>query len=107
MQATSCLHNVPLEGYEIHIGRTTGPDMARPFARLAEHHDGAISLDGRIMGTYLHGVFNADEFRRKFLERLGVRSSSVNYRVGVEDALNELAEGLEECLNIDALFNLK
>ncbi|KAB2714709.1 cobyric acid synthase [Brucella intermedia] len=107
VQATSCLHNVPLEGYEIHIGRTTGPDMARPFARLAEHHDGAISPDGRIMGTYLHGVFNADEFRRKFLESLGVRSSSVNYRVGVEDALNELAEGLEGCLNIEALFNLK
>ncbi len=81
--------------------------MARPFARLAEHHDGAISPDGRIMGTYLHGVFNADEFRRKFLESLGVRSSSVNYRVGVEDALNELAEGLEGCLNIEALFNLK
>jgi len=107
VQATSCLHNAPLEGYEIHIGRTTGPDMARPFARLAEHHDGAISPDGRIMGTYLHGVFNADEFRRKFLKSLGVRSSSVNYRAGVEDALNELAEGLEECLNIDALFNLK
>ncbi|WP_176073604.1 cobyric acid synthase [Brucella intermedia] len=107
VQATSCLHNAPLEGYEIHIGRTTGPDMARPFARLAEHHDGAMSPDGRIMGTYLHGVFNADEFRRKFLESLGVRSSSVNYRAGVEDALNELAEGLEECLNIDALFNLK
>ncbi|MGN6449236.1 MAG: cobyric acid synthase [Brucella intermedia] len=107
VQATSCLHNAPLEGYEIHIGRTTGPDMARPFARLAEHHDGAISPDGRIMGTYLHGVFNADEFRRKFLKSLGVRSSSVNYRAGVEDALNELAEGLEECLNIEALFNLK
>nr|WP_312968209.1 cobyric acid synthase [Brucella intermedia] len=107
VQATSCLHNVPLEGYEIHIGRTTGPDMSRPFARLAEHHDGAMSPDGRIMGTYLHGVFNADEFRRKFLKSLGVRSSSVNYRAGVEDALNELAEGLEERLNIDALFNLK
>lgn len=104
VQATSCLHNTLLEGYEIHIGRTTGPDMARPFAWLAGHYDGAVSPDGRIMGTYLHGVFNADEFRRKFLESLGVRGSSVNYRAGVEDALDELAEELEKCLDIEALF---
>ncbi len=107
VQATALLHNVPLEGYEIHIGRTTGPDMGRPFARIGEHDDGAISPDGHIMGTYLHGVFNTDEFRRRFLENLGVRSSSVNYRAGVEAALDELAEGLEACLDIDALFNLK
>ena len=107
VQATALLHNVPLEGYEIHIGRTTGPDMGRPFARIGEHDDGAISPDGRIMGTYLHGVFNADEFRRRFLQNLGVQSSSVNYRAGVEAALDELAEGLEACLDIDALFNLK
>ena len=107
VQATALLHNVPLEGYEIHIGRTTGPDMGWPFARIGEHDDGAISPDGRIMGTYLHGVFNADEFRRRFLQNLGVQSSSVNYRAGVEAALDELAEGLEACLDIDALFNLK
>ncbi|WP_139976143.1 MULTISPECIES: cobyric acid synthase [Brucella/Ochrobactrum group] len=107
VQATSLLYDTPLQGYEIHIGRTTGPDMGRPFARVGEHADGAISPDGRIMGTYLHGVFNADEFRRKFLHNLGVRSSFVNYRAGVEAALDELAEGLETHLDINALFNLK
>ncbi|KXO76279.1 cobyric acid synthase [Brucella anthropi] len=107
VQATSLLHDVPLQGYEIHIGRTTGPDMGRPFARIGEHDDGAVSPDGRITGTYLHGVFNADEFRRRFLENLGVRSSSVNYRAGVEAALDELAEGLEACLDIDALFKIR
>lgn len=107
VEATSLLHNTPLEGYEIHIGRTTGPDVERPFARIAEHDDGAISPDGRIMGTYLHGVFNTDEFRRRFLENLGVRGSSVNYRAGVEAALDELAGELEACLDIDALFSLR
>lgn len=107
VRATSLLHNTLLEGYEIHIGRTTGPDMTRSFARIGEHDDGAISPDGRIMGTYLHGVFNADEFRRKFLHSLGVHGSSVNYRAGVEAALDALAEGLEACLNINALFDLK
>ncbi len=107
VQATSLLYDTPLQGYEIHIGRTTGPDMGRPFARVGEHADGAISPDGRIMGTYLHGIFNADEFRRKFLHNLGVRSSFVNYRAGVEAALDELAEGLETHLDINALFNLK
>ncbi len=72
--AHSLLHDTGLEGYEIHIGRTRGPDALRPFSRIGEHDDGALSLDGRIMGTYLHGVFAADEFRRRFLASLGVES---------------------------------
>jgi adenosylcobyric acid synthase len=58
------------------------------------------------MGTYLHGVFGADEFRRQFLATLGVSSSVENYRAGIETALDELADGLENCLDIDALFAL-
>ncbi len=106
VQATSLLHNTPFEGYEIHIGRTTGPDMLRPFARIGEHDDGAISPDGRIMGTYLHGVFSGDEFRRRFLLSLGINSGQMSYRAGVETALDELAGELERCLDIDALFGL-
>src|SRR5690606_31945307 len=59
----SLLHDAPLEGYEIHVGRTTGADSARPFAMLDGKPDGATSADGRIIGTYLHGVFGPDEFR--------------------------------------------
>ncbi|PWL17693.1 cobyric acid synthase CobQ [Falsochrobactrum shanghaiense] len=103
----SLLHDAPLEGYEIHVGRTTGTDAARPFAMLDGKPDGATSADGRIIGTYLHGVFGPDEFRRRFLASLGVESQGEsNYRAGVEEALDELARGLEASLDIDGLFVL-
>lgn len=106
VEARSTLYDAALDGYEIHIGRTNGPDATRPFSRIGDHDDGAVSANGRVMGTYLHGVFCADEFRRHFLATLGVSSSGENYRAGIEMALDELADGLENCLDIDALFAL-
>lgn len=102
----SQLYESALDGYEIHIGRTTGPDAMRPFSRIDDHDDGAVSASGRIMGTYLHGVFSSDEFRHKFLAGLGVSGSGGNYRESIEVALDELAKGLEACLDIDGLFAL-
>ncbi|MBC8717189.1 cobyric acid synthase [Ochrobactrum sp. Marseille-Q0166] len=104
--ASSELHNASLDGYEIHIGRTSGPDACRAFSLIGDHYDGAVSVNGRITGTYLHGVFASDEFRRHFLASLGVSSSGENYRASIEAALDELAEGLENCLDIDGLFAL-
>ena len=104
--AMSLIYGSDLEGYEIHIGRTQGADAIRPFARIGDHDDGAISANGRVMGTYLHGVFSADAFRHQFLASLGVIGSGENYRESIENALDELAEGLESCLDIDALFEL-
>ena len=55
----------PIEAYEIHIGRTEGADRARPFARV----DGAAGRrdlgDGRVQGSYLHGLFTSDDFRTR------------------------------------------
>ena len=64
-------------GYEIHMGRTSGPDTARPVFQILEEmgsrmerFDGAGSEDGLVWGTYLHGVFDAPLFRRNFLNTL-------------------------------------
>lgn len=89
-------------GYEIHMGRTTGPDCARPFAHLPQP-DGAISADGRVMGTYLHGLFSDDGFRAAFLARLGAPSTP-GYESGVDATLDELAAHLETHLDLDAIF---
>ena len=62
---------MPVRGYEMHLGVTTGPGLARPMLRLGGRPDGAVSADGRVAGCYLHGLFASDAFRRAFLARLG------------------------------------
>ncbi len=94
-----------LSGYEIHVGHTTGVDTQHPMLMLDDHADGAISNDGKIEGTYLHGLFANDEFRSYWLNTIkqGV-SSGFNYEAFVEQELDALADGLEKSLDVDALF---
>ncbi|MEP9389100.1 cobyric acid synthase [Mesorhizobium sp. KR9-304] len=102
--ARSVAFDTPLSGYEIHLGRTTGPDCLRPAAVISGVEDGATSADGKVFGTYMHGLFGADEFRQKFLESLGVKGAGIDYRAEVERALDELAAHLETHLDCDAIF---
>lgn len=106
VQGTAVAYDVPVDGYEIHCGVSHGPDCARPFALVNGRPDGAVSADGRIFGTYLHGLFASDSFRAKLLAELGVQGAGFNYRASVDDALNELADNLEQYLDVDALLQL-
>lgn len=100
---THCASGTPVEGYEIHLGRSDGPDCSRPMLAIGPRHDGACSPDGRVQGTYLHGLFSNDTFRRAWLEQLGV-TSSLAYEHRVESALDALADHLEAHLDIEALL---
>ena len=93
-----------IEGYEIHLGRTTGADTARPFAHIPAP-DGATSPDGRVTGTYLHGLFAADAFRAAWLAQFGA-ASALDYGAGVETVLDRLAAHLETHLDIDRMLAL-
>jgi adenosylcobyric acid synthase len=104
--ARSAVFDLPLQGYEIHLGRTFGPDGQRPAVTIDGTADGATSADGKVFGTYLHGLFGADQFRAKFLESLGVRGAGIDYRAQVESALDEIATELETHLDCDAIFAL-
>ena len=95
--------NVPVEGYEIHMGTTSGPDTERPLLDLDGRPDGAISRDGRVIGTYLHGLFGDDALRAAFLARLGHTGSDLAYSEVVEDVLDRLAAHLEGCMDLDAI----
>lgn len=107
VQATSNETGAPIEGYEIHIGDTSGPDCARPFSKIGARTDGASSSNGRIQGTYLHGAFANDAFRQIWLSRFGAtETAALNYEAFVEAALDELADGVERAVDIDALFEL-
>ncbi len=97
---------LPLAGYEIHIGRTTGPDCARPFALVEGRPEGAQSACGRIGGTYLHGMFLSDAFRAAFLARLGIAAAPRSHAAAVEATLDALADHLEAHLDVPGLLAL-
>jgi adenosylcobyric acid synthase len=92
--------------YEIHIGRTAGPDCARPFARVGGAGEGAVSADGRVAGTYLHGLFEADEFRAAWLRDLGGVAPRRDHAAGVDAALDALADHVEAHLDVAGLLAL-
>ena len=92
-------------GYEIHLGRTFGPDTERPLFRLGDRADGARSPDGRIEGTYVHGVFTNDPFRRAWLERVGgTADAALQHHAVVEQAIDRLADEVEGAIDSDALL---
>ncbi len=102
-QAVHLASGETLAGYHMHMGITSGPDTARPFAQIGSEAEGAVSVDGRVSGTYLHGLFAKDGFRRAFL---GSAGPDLDYEAGVEDALNGLARHLEAHIDIDQLLGL-
>ncbi|OKO79172.1 cobyric acid synthase [Bradyrhizobium sp. NAS96.2] len=96
----------PISAYEIHIGRTEGPDRVRPFSMLDGSPEGARSRDGRVHGSYLHGLFTSDEFRKAFLAQLDIPAADQPYGARVESALDALAEHIEAHLDVDGLLAL-
>lgn len=96
--------NLPITGYHMHMGVTEGSDRQRSFARISKALEGAVSVDGLVAGTYLHGLFAADGFRRAFLGNAA--SPDLSYETGVEQALDDLAAHLQTHLDIEALLAL-
>ena len=94
-----------IAGYEIHLGDTSGPDCARPVVDLGGRPDGATSTDGLVAGTYVHGLFGSDAFRRAFLAGFGA-GSSLAYEVSVDETLDGLADHLERHVAIDRLLEI-
>jgi adenosylcobyric acid synthase len=104
--AVHALSGLQVTGYEIHLGQTDGPDCMRPFAHVGDLTDGARSNDGRVEGTYLHGLLTSDAFRSAWLQGLGARTSNYSYAAKVDDVLDQLAAHLEAHLDVEALFGL-
>src|SRR5580693_5751034 len=98
---------VSFSGYEMHMGVTEGHDRARPFARLADGSpEGAISADGRVIGTYVHGLFAEDRQRVAWLQRFGAGASNVAYENLIEQTLDALAKHLAAHIDLDRLLKL-
>ena len=108
-----------LNGYEIHMGQTEYSTDVTSFAEIMRaandrdiSQDGCVSSDGRIFGTYLHGVFDNDAFRHALIEaahaalQLPQPSNFVAWRQLRETQLDLLADTYTEALNLDAIFGL-
>lgn len=92
-------------GYEIHMGRTEGPDAERPIHRLSGgRSDGATSEDGRVAGSYVHGVFATDRYRARWLRAFGAEIAIDSHSALIDRTLDELADHLTTHLDIDRLI---
>jgi adenosylcobyric acid synthase len=101
----------PVTGYEIHHGQSDSSDMEPVLKTDDGRWDGAKSSDGMIWGTYAHGIFDEDRFRRWFIDRLRVRrglpvSGTVHARYDLEPALNRLADAVRESLDIGRIYRM-
>ena len=87
-----------MRGYENHMGQSSSPGLDRPWFRLGGRGEGAVSRDGRVRGSYLHGLFGADGFRAAFLAGLGIASDLL--------AEGQGQDSLRYALLLCSLFNL-
>jgi adenosylcobyric acid synthase len=96
-----------IDGYEMHLGISTGPATQRPMVRFDNGSlDGAVSENGRVAGCHVHGLFNSSAYRTALLESIGARSSGEDHSVTVDAALDEVSATLERALNIEALMQI-
>ena len=91
----------------MHVGRTSGPDCARPLLHFDDGRaDGAVSPDGRVRAAYVHGFFADDRQRSAWLARLGGLPSVLGYEAEVEAVLDRLADHLGRHIDLDRLLGL-
>jgi len=106
-EGTEIDSHAAVKGYHMHMGDTEGPDRERPWLALKGCVEGAVSRNGRVMGSYLHGLFNKDEFRHAFLDRLREgRGQGVSFEAQVEETLDALADHLEKHADLDGLLKV-
>lgn len=102
--------STPVSGYEIHCGRSEGSALEQPAIHVYENDvliaDGAISADGQIMCTYLHGLLDSPLACKKILEWAGVDlNETLDLHALREQSLVRLACGVEQALDMDALLD--
>jgi adenosylcobyric acid synthase len=94
-----------VEGYEIHMGVTRGPALARPALEVDGRPDGALSWDGQVLATYVHGLFDRPEACRALLAWAGLADAvAVDHRRLREESIERLADAMEGHLDVLALF---
>lgn len=106
----------PAKGYEIHMGETTGREQ--PFSTITERNsaaakkeDGAVSKDGRIWGTYIHGIFDNDKFRTGFLSKIRLEKGApfqeiASYQDKKDEGIKRLADAVSRNIDVRSLYKI-
>ena len=102
------LEEADISGYEIHAGVTQGPALEHPAVRLADGRvDGAVSVDGQVLATYLHGLFESPESCAALLRWAGLKSvQMVDYHALRETDIERLADLVQNHLDTARLRQL-
>jgi len=112
------IENISLHGYEIHVGETSYIGQADPFAHLVRETkksqepviDGCVGPDSRILGTYLHGLFDGDDFRHAFIiaarkfRDLAPPTELSDWGSKRKESLDRLASTVSESLDLPRIF---
>lgn len=108
LNGTAEMPAVPVVGYEIHAGVTTGEALSRPLVQLTNGaSDGAISKDNQIAGSYLHGLFDQPEACQAILTWAGLeKAESFDIRALHEKSIDRIADALEASLDLALLEQL-
>lgn len=104
---TLTLENAATTGYEIHAGITTGNALLNPLVQLDTGNDGALSADGQIAGTYLHGIFDELAARDALLRWAGLNVTELfDYNARREADINRLADSVEKNIGLEKIEEL-
>jgi adenosylcobyric acid synthase len=104
VSGTLTLEEAGVSGYEIHAGTSVGPALSNPFAIIDNRPDGAISADGQIIATYLHGLFDESAARATVLRWAGLpQVEEMDYHQLRENSIDRLADELERSLDLERI----
>ncbi|MDQ7782577.1 MAG: cobyric acid synthase [Desulfomonilaceae bacterium] len=111
VSATHLESGLTVRGYEIHHGQTESMGLAPLLEHESGRSIGVKSPDGRLWGTYIHGIFDSDEFRRWFIDRLRSRrglpeKGRIVARYNLEPAFDRLADAVRNSLDMGLIYKI-
>lgn len=105
VQGRLFIESIECSGYEMHLGMTVHHKTYKPFVIFDEEKvEGVVSYDGKILGTYLHGIFHHDQARQALLGHFRVQSSQFDFDMQIEATLDQWAEYIEQHLNVNQIL---
>ena len=99
--------NIPVTGYEIHVGQTTGEDLAKPLVQLNTGADGARNKQDTVLGSYVHGLFDEPKLLALLLKWAGLeQTKAFDYPALRAAEIERLADEVELEMPVETIFNI-